>query len=110
MAQVIGFILLNTTTLLSFYYAVVIKALNQKTLKSPRHTGRNYWSVIMNKEHILKNTESYHDDLIQSLKDPDEAFGYLQIAMEEYQEDNDAEALLLTLRGSSTGPLLSDVL
>ena len=52
----------------------------------------------MNKEHILKNTESYHDDLIQSLKDPEEAFGYLQIAMEEYQEDNDAEALLVALR------------
>ena len=54
--------------------------------------------------------EEPHDDLIQSLKDPKEAFEYLQIAMEEYQEDNDAEALLLALRGSSTGPLLSDVL
>jgi probable addiction module antidote protein len=52
----------------------------------------------MDKEYILKNTESYHDDLIQTLKDPDEAFGYLQVAMEEYQEDNDAEALLVALR------------
>lgn len=52
----------------------------------------------MNKEQILKHTESYHDDLIQTLKDPKEAFGYLQVAMEEYQEDNDTEALFIALR------------
>lgn len=52
----------------------------------------------MNKENLLKNTTSYHDDLIASLKNPDEAYSYLQVAVEEYQEDNDAEALLVALR------------
>ncbi len=52
----------------------------------------------MDKEHILKNTTSYHDEFIDSLKDSEEAFGYLQVALEEYQIDNDAEALLVALR------------
>jgi probable addiction module antidote protein len=52
----------------------------------------------MDREHLLKNTSSYHDEFIESLKNPEEAFGYLQVAMEEYQEDNDAEALLVALR------------
>lgn len=52
----------------------------------------------MNKEKLLKNTMDYHDQFIDSLKNPEEAYGYLQIAMEEYQEDNDAEALFIALR------------
>lgn len=52
----------------------------------------------MDKEHILKNTVSYQDEFVNTLKDPEEAFGYLQIALEEYQQDNDAEALLVALR------------
>lgn len=52
----------------------------------------------MNKAHLIKNTVSYHDYLIASLKDPTEAYGYLQVAIEEYQLDNDAEALLVALR------------
>ncbi|MGQ3888276.1 addiction module antidote protein [Legionella sp. CNM-1927-20] len=52
----------------------------------------------MNKKQILENTASYHDEFIESLKDSDEAFSYLQLALEEYQEDNDAEALLVALR------------
>lgn len=52
----------------------------------------------MSKSKILKNTASYHDDLIESLKKPKEANLYLRIAMEEYQEDSDAEALLVALR------------
>lgn len=52
----------------------------------------------MDREQLLKNTSSYHDEFIESLKNPEEAFGYLQVAMEEYQEDNDAEALLVALR------------
>lgn len=52
----------------------------------------------MNKERLLKNTLDYHDDLIKSLKDPAEAYGYLQVALEEYQEDNNTEALLVALR------------
>lgn len=52
----------------------------------------------MNKEKLLKNTEDYHTQFIDSLKNPEEAYGYLQVALEEYQEDNDAEALFIALR------------
>lgn len=52
----------------------------------------------MSKTKILKNTASYHDELIESLKNPKEADLYLCIAMEEYQEDGDTEALLVALR------------
>lgn len=52
----------------------------------------------MSKAKILKNTASYHDELIESLKKPREADLYLKIAMEEYQEDGDTEALLVALR------------
>lgn len=52
----------------------------------------------MNKIKLLKNTRSYHDELIEALHDPKEAFTYLQVALEEYQEDNNAELLLVALR------------
>jgi len=52
----------------------------------------------MSKAKILKNTESYHDELIESLKDPKEADLYMRIAMEEYHEDGDVESLLVALR------------
>ncbi len=52
----------------------------------------------MNKDTLIENTASYHDEFIASLKDPAEAYGYLQVALEEYQIDNDAEALLVALR------------
>src|SRR3989338_9574845 len=51
----------------------------------------------MSKTKILKNTKSYHDELIVSLKNTKEADLYLRIAMEEYHEDGDAEALLVAL-------------
>lgn len=46
----------------------------------------------------MKRTASYHDELIESLKSPKEADCYLRVAMEEYHEDGDVEALLLALR------------
>ena len=52
----------------------------------------------MNKAKILKNTASYHDELIKSLKKPKESDLYLRIAMEEYHKDGDVEALLVALR------------
>lgn len=52
----------------------------------------------MNKEKLMKNTADYHSDLITSLKNPEEAYGYLHAALEEYQEDNNIEALLVALR------------
>ena len=52
----------------------------------------------MSKLKLLKNTASYHDELIESLKNSKEADLYLRIAMEEYQEDGDTESLLVALR------------
>lgn len=52
----------------------------------------------MTKSKLLKNTVSYHDKLIEALRDPKEAYAYLQVALEEYQEDGDTEALLIALR------------
>lgn len=52
----------------------------------------------MSKLKILKNTVSYHEELIESLKDAKEANLYLKMAMEEYQDDGDTEALLVALR------------
>ncbi len=51
----------------------------------------------MNKE-ILKHTTKYEDDLIEDLKDPEEAQAYLEAAFEAYEEDSDTEALLLAMR------------
>ena len=47
---------------------------------------------------LSKNTTSYHDELMVSLKDSDEAMVYLRVALDEYQNDNDFQALLLALR------------
>jgi len=52
----------------------------------------------MSKAKILKNTSSYHDELIESLKNSKEADVYLKIAMEEYQDDGDTDTLLVALR------------
>lgn len=52
----------------------------------------------MNKTNLIRNTADYHEAFINSLKNPNEAYGYLQVAIEEYQIDNDAEALLIALR------------
>jgi DNA-binding phage protein len=52
----------------------------------------------VSKSTILKHTLSYHDELVESLKNPKEAESYLRVALEEYQEDRDSEALFLALR------------
>src|SRR6185437_6510716 len=52
----------------------------------------------MRKNKIFKNTADYHEECISSLKNPKEADLYLCIAMEEYHEDGDIEALLVALR------------
>lgn len=52
----------------------------------------------MNKEAILKNTTRYEDELLEALKDPEEAQAYLEAAFETYEEDRDTEALLLAIR------------
>ena len=52
----------------------------------------------MNKDPILKNTQSYEEWLVEQLKDPKEAHFYLEAALEAYEEDGDTTALLLALR------------
>ena len=47
---------------------------------------------------LEKNTADYHEKLISSLRDPDEAIAYLKVALEEYEKDNDSEFFLLALR------------
>lgn len=52
----------------------------------------------MNKQIILDNTGDFHELLITSLKEPENAEAYLSVALEEYQEDNDTQAFLLALK------------
>lgn len=52
----------------------------------------------MNKHTILENTGDLHDITIESLRDPNTAKAYLNIALEEYQQDNDAQLFLLALK------------
>jgi len=47
---------------------------------------------------IYEHTSDYHAQLIESLKDPKEAGIYLQVALNEYQNDGNSEALLIALR------------
>lgn len=52
----------------------------------------------MSYENIIKNTLDYHDELLNSLANKDEAIAYLKVALEEYEEDHDTEVFMLALR------------
>ena len=52
----------------------------------------------MTYENVIKNTSSYHDKLLKSLANKDEAIAYLKVALDEYEEDQDAEVFMLALR------------
>jgi probable addiction module antidote protein len=52
----------------------------------------------MNKKKLLKYTGSFHELLIESLCDPKKSTVYLQVALDEYQEDGDTDAFLKALR------------
>lgn len=52
----------------------------------------------MLKKKIKKLSSSYHEYLIASLRNKKEAALYLQAALDEYQTDNNQQALLLALR------------
>lgn len=52
----------------------------------------------MIKRKVRKMTASYDDWLVESLKNKKEAAAHLQVALEEYQQDDDLEAFLLALR------------
>ena len=47
---------------------------------------------------IAQNTTDYHANLIQSLYDKDEARAYLEVALEEYEDDGDNQAFMLALK------------
>ena len=53
---------------------------------------------MMNRDDILKHTTKYEDELIEDLKDPEEAQAYLEAAFDAYEEDSDTQALLLAMR------------
>lgn len=52
----------------------------------------------MNKQQIIDKTGNFHDLLIESLRNPEKAEAYLQVALDEYQEDANTEIFLLALR------------
>jgi len=52
----------------------------------------------MTNKYNKKYTVDYQADLIESLKDPDEALAYLQVALEEYDQDGDYEMFMIALR------------
>ena len=52
----------------------------------------------MAKQLTLKNVTSYHENLIASLTDQEEAMAYLKVALEEYESDGDHNAFMLALR------------
>lgn len=52
----------------------------------------------MNKAKLMKQTKDYHAELICALSNPKEATAYLQIALEEYEEDGEVEAFLIALK------------
>ena len=52
----------------------------------------------MNKKIVTDRTGSFHDLLLDSLKNAKKASAYLQVALDEYQEDGDVEAFLMALR------------
>lgn len=50
------------------------------------------------KKFLAENTADFHENLIESLRDPDEAIAYLRVALEEYEQDGDRKFFLQALR------------
>ncbi len=46
----------------------------------------------------MTQCRKFRDVLIEDLKNPEEAKAYLEVALEEYEQDGDMEALLMALR------------
>ena len=62
------------------------------------------------RQKLLECSVSHHDYLIKSLEDPEEAAIYLQVALDEYQEDGNTEFFMKALRdvaeaSGGVGPL-----
>ena len=52
----------------------------------------------MNMESILKCTTNFREDLLQDLADPGFAKHYLEVSLEEYEQDGDTEMLAHSIR------------
>lgn len=52
----------------------------------------------MKTKQIIQHTRDYQEEFINALKNKKEATAYLQMALDEYQEDGDMAVLLLALR------------
>lgn len=50
------------------------------------------------KKKIIAKTLDYQSNLLDSLADKEEAMAYLQVALEEYEEDGDTKSFLLALK------------
>lgn len=50
------------------------------------------------KKFLAENTVAFHGNLIESLRNPDEAIAYLRGALGEYEQDGDWKFLLQALR------------
>lgn len=47
---------------------------------------------------MKRKCRSFHEYVVESLRDPKEAMGYLEVALEEFEQDGDMEAFMLALR------------
>ncbi len=52
----------------------------------------------MNHNYIEKHTADYSQQLMESLSDKAQAVAYLEVALEEYELDQDANAFMLALK------------
>lgn len=52
----------------------------------------------MNRDYIRNNTSDYHEKLIESLQDKEDAMAYLEVALEEYEDDGDTNAFMMALK------------
>lgn len=47
---------------------------------------------------ITAHTRDYHASLLEGLSNKEEAVAYLKVALEEYEQDNDAVSFTMALR------------
>ena len=47
---------------------------------------------------MKKKCRTFHEYVVESLRDPEEAREYVEVALEEFEQDGDVEALMLALR------------
>ncbi len=75
-----------------------------KILKKPKNIGQNLRADsnnYMDLDFVLKNTSSFDEFLIEQLKDPEEARAYLEVALEDYEQDADVNELLAAIKDVS---------